>query len=201
MDEIRVLGFAGSLRRASYNRGLIRAAVESAPRRDRRRGPRSGRHPALQPGRRGCSASPPRSWPSRRRSARADALLVATPEYNHGMPGVLKNAIDWASRPRADKPAPGQADRRHGREPGPRIDGSCPGAAARGVRLHGRLRHALARAAGRRRPARTSITTATSSTRPCAPAWSSSSRRCVPGPCASTFIARPRRDRRPVGPA
>ena len=32
--------------------------------------------------------------------ARSDALLVATPEYNHGVPGVLKNAIDWASRPR-----------------------------------------------------------------------------------------------------
>ena len=36
--------------------------------------------------------------------ARADALLVATPEYNHGVPGVLKNAIDWASRPRATSP-------------------------------------------------------------------------------------------------
>jgi chromate reductase len=36
--------------------------------------------------------------------ARADALLVATPEYNHGIPGVLKNAIDWASRPRVTSP-------------------------------------------------------------------------------------------------
>jgi NAD(P)H-dependent FMN reductase len=36
--------------------------------------------------------------------ARADALLVATPEYNHGVPGVLKNAIDWAWRPRVTSP-------------------------------------------------------------------------------------------------
>src|SRR5207253_2328254 len=36
--------------------------------------------------------------------AAADALLVATPEYNHGTPGVLKNAVDWASRPRKTSP-------------------------------------------------------------------------------------------------
>ena len=49
-------------------------------------------------------ASPLRSSRSRRQSRRADALLVATPEYNHGVPGVLKNAIDWASRPRVTSP-------------------------------------------------------------------------------------------------
>jgi chromate reductase len=40
----------------------------------------------------------------KRAIAEADALLVATPEYNHGVPGVLKNAIDWASRPRVTSP-------------------------------------------------------------------------------------------------
>ena len=40
----------------------------------------------------------------KRTLATADALLVATPEYNHGVPGVLKNAIDWASRPRVSSP-------------------------------------------------------------------------------------------------
>ena len=103
MDEIRVLGFAGSLRRASYNRGLIRAAIESAPSGivvdvfDLSEIPLYNQDVE--------DAGEPRSGVALKAArARSDALLVSTPEYNHGVPGVLKNAIDWASRPRATSP-------------------------------------------------------------------------------------------------
>ena len=103
MDEIRILGFAGSLRRASYNRGLIRAALESAPAGLTIQLVEIGDIPlynqdiedAGEPG-------PVVAFKDAIR--RADALIVATPEYNHGMPGVLKNALDWASRPRVTSP-------------------------------------------------------------------------------------------------
>jgi chromate reductase, NAD(P)H dehydrogenase (quinone) len=101
--EMRFLGFAGSLRRASYNRGLIRAAIDLAP-------------PGIVVEAFGLDDLPfynqdvedagePASVVAFKAAiARADALLVATPEYNHGVPGVLKNAIDWASRPRVTSP-------------------------------------------------------------------------------------------------
>src|SRR4051812_24601019 len=93
-----VVGFAGSLRRGSYNRALLRAAIEIAP-------------PELHIEARALDALPlyngdveaagvPESVEELRAAIRqADALLIATPEYNHGVPGVLKNAIDWLSRP------------------------------------------------------------------------------------------------------
>jgi chromate reductase len=103
VDQTRILGFAGSLRRASYNRGLIRAASELAP---------AGTlvdvfdlddlplyNQDVED-----AGEPPSVVAFKRAIARADALLVATPEYNHGVPGVLKNAIDWASRPRVTSP-------------------------------------------------------------------------------------------------
>src|SRR6202795_48425 len=103
MDQLRVLGFAGSLRRASYNRGLIRAAAASAPTGmtievlDLSDIPLYNQDVE--------EAGEPASVVALKTAmARADALLVATPEYNHGVPGVLKNAIDWASRPRATSP-------------------------------------------------------------------------------------------------
>src|SRR3954465_9638517 len=93
-----VVGFAGSLRRSSYNRALLRAAIELAP-------------PELRIETHELDALPlyngdveaagvPQSVEELRAAIRqADALLIATPEYNHGVPGVLKNAIDWLSRP------------------------------------------------------------------------------------------------------
>jgi chromate reductase len=100
---MRFLGFAGSLRRASYNRGLIRAAAEVAPTGivvevfDLHDLPLYNQdvEDAGEPG-------PVVAF--KQAIAGADALLVATPEYNHGVPGVLKNAIDWASRPRVTSP-------------------------------------------------------------------------------------------------
>jgi len=103
MDQVRILGFAGSLRRASYNRGLLRAAAESAPTGviieiiDLADIPLFNQDVE--------DAGEPASVVAFKRAiAQADALLVATPEYNHGIPGVLKNAIDWASRPRLTSP-------------------------------------------------------------------------------------------------
>ncbi len=103
MDEVRILGFAGSLRRASYNRGLIRAATDSAPTGiivevfDLNEIPLYNQDVE--------DAGEPDSVVSLKAAmARSDALVVATPEYNHGIPGVLKNAIDWASRPRMTSP-------------------------------------------------------------------------------------------------
>jgi chromate reductase, NAD(P)H dehydrogenase (quinone) len=103
MEQIRILGFAGSLRRASYNRGLVRAASELAPTGivvqvfDLSDLPLYNQDVE--------DAGEPGSVVTFKHAiAGADALLVATPEYNHGVPGVLKNALDWASRPRVTSP-------------------------------------------------------------------------------------------------
>ena len=103
MADMHFLGFAGSLRRASYNRGLIRAAAELAP---------TGivvdvfelAEIPLYNQDVEDAGEPASVVAFKAAIARADALLVATPEYNHGIPGVLKNAIDWASRPRVTSP-------------------------------------------------------------------------------------------------
>jgi chromate reductase, NAD(P)H dehydrogenase (quinone) len=100
---MRILGFAGSLRRASYNRGLIRAAADMAPVGTLVEVFELGDIPLYNQDVE--DAGEPASVAAFKDAmARADALLVATPEYNHGVPGVLKNAIDWASRPRATSP-------------------------------------------------------------------------------------------------
>jgi chromate reductase, NAD(P)H dehydrogenase (quinone) len=96
---MRVLGISGSLRRDSHNSALLRAAAERLP---------AGAE--LVPFER-LSEIPAydedvevRDVPGVVRDLReairgADAVLVATPEYNHSIPGALKNALDWASRP------------------------------------------------------------------------------------------------------
>jgi chromate reductase len=92
------LGVAGSLRRGSYNRGLIRAAAEVAP-------PGVSLEAydltdiPLYNADIETDGDPEPVAAFKRAIAAADALLIATPEYNHCIPGVLKNAIDWASRP------------------------------------------------------------------------------------------------------
>ena len=95
---LRILGIAGSLRQGSFNRGLIRAAVDVAP-----DGVRVVPHELLDiPLFNADVEAAGDPEPIRRFKqaiADADAVLIATPEYNHCVPGVLKNAIDWASRP------------------------------------------------------------------------------------------------------
>jgi chromate reductase, NAD(P)H dehydrogenase (quinone) len=105
---MRVLGISGSLRRDSYNSGLLRAAAELLP---------SGVELEVFDG---LKAIPPydadddvdggpESVASLRDAiADADAVLIATPEYNASVPGVLKNALDWASRPHAINPLRGK---------------------------------------------------------------------------------------------
>jgi chromate reductase, NAD(P)H dehydrogenase (quinone) len=103
MDEIRILGFAGSLRRESYNRGLIRAATEAALPGLAIQVVELGDIPLYNQDVEDAG-EPSAVVAFKEAIRRADALLVATPEYNHGVPGVLKNALDWASRPRATSP-------------------------------------------------------------------------------------------------
>jgi chromate reductase len=95
---VRILGIAGSLRRGSFNAATLRTARELAP---------SGmaieifdiapipvyNEDVRQQG------FPPPVEDLRARIRSADGLLIVTPEYNYSIPGVLKNAIDWASRP------------------------------------------------------------------------------------------------------
>jgi chromate reductase len=105
---VRVLGISGSLRRDSYNSGLLRAAAGVLP-----------------PGAElevfdGLKAIPPYDADDdlvpgpepverlRRAIDDADAVLIVTPEYNASLPGVLKNALDWASRPHATNPLRGK---------------------------------------------------------------------------------------------
>ena len=96
-----IVGIAGSLRKASFNASLLRAAAELAP-----QGTsieiESIREIPLYDG-----DLEERSFPTvvsalKDRIAAADGLLLVTPEYNYSVPGVLKNAIDWLSRPTAD---------------------------------------------------------------------------------------------------
>lgn len=92
-----VLGLCGSLRRASYNRLLLEVAAGMLP-----GGARLEVHEGIEavPSYNEDLASTPRSVAELREAiAAADAVLVATPEYNSSMPGHLKNALDWASRP------------------------------------------------------------------------------------------------------
>lgn len=96
---IQVLGIAGSLRRASYNRMLLDASRALAPE-DMRIESFDLRDVPMYNGDLDTDAARPADAQRFKQAvADADAVLIASPEYNHSVPGVLKNAIDWASRP------------------------------------------------------------------------------------------------------
>lgn len=97
-SSISVLAFAGSLRKASWNRGLLRAARQAAPSDVKIEVFDIWDIPLYSEDIR-QRGFPPAVQDFRERIRVADALLIATPEYNYSVPGVLKNAIDWASRP------------------------------------------------------------------------------------------------------
>jgi len=97
---VKILGFVGSLRKDSYNKALMRAAVELTP--------EDAKIEVFD-----LEGIPPFNQDLERQTPKlvkdfkakirkADAILIASPEYNYSVPGVLKNAIDWASRPYGD---------------------------------------------------------------------------------------------------
>src|SRR5882724_12083551 len=97
--SIRVAGIPGSLREGSFNKGLLRAAIELAPAgMEIQMFTRLGDIPPYNADV-DDKGNPEPVQGLKTAIREADAMLIATPEYNYGVPGVLKNAIDWASRP------------------------------------------------------------------------------------------------------
>ena len=99
---MKIIGLSGSLRRASLNTALLRAAARLMP---------SGAEltvetlhgiPLYDGDLEAAEGVPPAVAALKDKIAAADALLMVTPEYNNSIPGVFKNAIDWLSRPPAD---------------------------------------------------------------------------------------------------
>jgi chromate reductase, NAD(P)H dehydrogenase (quinone) len=104
--EITVLGICGSLRAGSYNTATLRTAIELKPPGMTIETADIGSIPLYNEDVR-AQGFPPPVEKLRAQIAAADALLFVTPEYNYSMPGLLKNAIDWASRP-PDQPFAGK---------------------------------------------------------------------------------------------
>lgn len=100
MEKIKIFAFAGSLRKDSFNKELLRTSAELLPEDteleifDLEGIPLFNQDLEAQP------VLKVREFKAKIKAA--DAILIATPEYNYSIPGVLKNAIDWASRPHAD---------------------------------------------------------------------------------------------------
>jgi len=113
---VRILGIAGSLRRGSYNRSALRAASLLVPEGAEIDIFELGDMPAFnQDNERNAPAS---VVELKRRIRAADAVLIVTPEYNYSIPGMLKNAIDWASRPYGDNSWSGKPGAIMGASPG-----------------------------------------------------------------------------------
>ena len=106
MTLTRVLGIAGSLRIGSYNRRILEAATELLPDADWT----IARIRAIPPFDADIEARglPPAVGVLKQQVADADAVVLVTPEYNASIPGVLKNALDWASRPAHASPFAGK---------------------------------------------------------------------------------------------
>jgi chromate reductase len=104
---LAVAAFAGSLRAGSYNRALLRAAIETAPDGMAIEIVDIAAIPLYDADLEAAGIPEPVAAFKRAIGA-ADGLLIATPEYNHGVPGVTKNAIDWASRPPRGSPLSGK---------------------------------------------------------------------------------------------
>jgi chromate reductase, NAD(P)H dehydrogenase (quinone) len=114
--KVHIMGFAGSLRKNSFNRSILRAALEMVP--------EDGRLEifdleGIPPFNQDLESQPPEKVKEFKAKIRtADAILIATPEYNYSIPGVLKNAIDWASRPFGDNAFEGKPVAVMGASPG-----------------------------------------------------------------------------------
>lgn len=104
---IKILGFAGSLRKDSYNQALLRAAQKLAPAGAEVEIFDIGSFPLYNEDIE--TNLPPVVAAFKEKIVQADAILMVTPEYNYSISGVLKNAIDWASRPYGSNSFDGKA--------------------------------------------------------------------------------------------
>ena len=107
INKIKILGISGSLRKNSFNRSLLEAAFELKPDNMDIEIFDISDIPLYNEDTRVLGEPDPVKL-FKQKIAEADALLIATPEYNYSIPGVLKNAIDWASRPPSDSPLNGK---------------------------------------------------------------------------------------------
>lgn len=98
----KLVGLSGSLRAASFNTGLLRAAAELVPEGSSLTVATPEGIPLYNADLEREAGMPEAVERLKAQIIAADALLLATPEYNNGIPGVLKNAIDWLSRPPSD---------------------------------------------------------------------------------------------------
>ena len=99
-ESVKILGIAGSLRKGSYNRSALRAAQNLLPDNARMV---IFELDGIPPFNQDLEMQPAPAVSELKSKVRfADAILFVTPEYNYSVPGVLKNAIDWVSRPHGD---------------------------------------------------------------------------------------------------
>jgi chromate reductase len=99
-----ILAISGSLRARSFNTQLLRAAIAATPAGTTVEVGSIKDIPLYDGDVEAASGPPPAVLALKERIVAADGLLLVSPEYNNGIPGVLKNAIDWLSRPAADIP-------------------------------------------------------------------------------------------------
>ncbi|MBI4286890.1 MAG: NAD(P)H-dependent oxidoreductase [Chloroflexi bacterium] len=99
-DKVSILGFAGSLRKGSYNKAVLRAAAELLPGDATLEIFDLEGIPPYNMDIEGAMPQYVKDFKAKIRAA--DAILFVTPEHNYSVPGILKNAIDWASRPYGD---------------------------------------------------------------------------------------------------
>lgn len=105
-DKVKILGFAGSLRKGSFNKMLLRAAVEVVPEDAELE---VFDLEGIPPFNQDLENSPHEKVKAFKEKVKvADGILIVTPEYNYSVPGVLKNALDAASRPYGTSPFEGK---------------------------------------------------------------------------------------------
>ena len=102
-NNLKILGIAGSLRDSSFNKALLKASIELQPENMKIEEFDISPLPMYDEDVRE-EGDPPTVIQFKKKIADSDGLLIVTPEYNYSIPGVLKNAIDWASRPPAETP-------------------------------------------------------------------------------------------------
>ena len=98
MTPLRIAGYAGSLRQDSYSKIVLDALMSMLPTGTHTETLSIGDFPFYNQDLE-TADGPAQVSQARRQVAEADALLMVVPEFNHGIPGVLKNALDWLSRP------------------------------------------------------------------------------------------------------